>query len=49
MVENIREVEVHLSDSGKGVGGVPDYGGVHLEKSEHGHAVHSCVIASGHV
>ena len=42
-----QEVGIHLGGGGKGGGGFWYYGDVHLEKAEHGHAVHWYTIAYG--
>ena len=47
--ENIQEVGVHLGGDGWRGGGFPYDGGVHLEKVEHGRAVHFYVIDYGPV
>ena len=44
-----REMVIHLSGGDKGGGGNRGNGRVHSEKAEHGHSVHSYVVASGPV
>ena len=41
-----REMMIHLSGGSKGGGGIQGNGRLHSEKAEHGHSVHSYVVAS---
>ena len=49
VAENRQEVGANLGGNNKGGSGFLDNGGVYLEKSEHGRAVHCYSIASGTV
>ena len=44
MTENRREVVVHIGGNGKGGGGVPDDGELHMTLPEHGCTIHRYAI-----